>query len=279
MQNVLPPAPAARLRAPPRWRSLFVSGLALVAGCTFNVGGLSADRTAVGPAAGWSSVRVDLDLLGTDADLTGSDDAAPSASATLAAIAGADDATLQRALADAHFEFVAQGSTLALSYDAPSGGEFLRLQDVRVHVPRAAALELHAGNHFLTARGLRGDVVADVAAGGLWVETEGQVQLVASAGAVRGAAGGGTLSTTNGTVDVRWSAAAALAVTSTSGDVHVQVPRGVGLDLDLAVTSGSLEVALDGVAGAGAPSYVGRIGVGGARLQVRCASGFVSVTY
>lgn len=186
------------------------------------------------------------------------------------------------------------------------------IDEVRVGLPSARDLVLRTDRGSIDVSGITGRVEAHAGSGSIAVHGAGVVDLSATSGSIEvsGAAGnahatsgsialdlagwvdasadsgsidgriggGGTLTTTSGSIDVVLTAPLDrdLVLTADSGSIRLVVPSGASMALDLAADSGSVSVDAGGAHHDG-HAFNGLVRGGGFTVRARATSGSIDV--
>jgi hypothetical protein len=266
----------------PQW----LATAAYLAGCTLHADAVTAHKEAQGPATGWSTLYVRA--FNTALTVRGQADPIPSASVDLSALDTGGGRTVADIFARTTFEFDLHGDGVGLDLnlnDYYGYGrrwiEYYKLDAYMVLVPAATpTLELQTAEGTVAATGLQGTVRGVCTRGSsIKVDTTGVIDLIVYDSTVHAAAGGGSVMANHSTVDLTWTAARSpLEVHGDHGEITIRVPRGIGLDLDLATSNDHVVVRAGSVERTGDVAFQGSLHGGGTRLTVRNANGSVHVT-
>lgn len=162
-----------------------------------------------------------------------------------------------------------------------SGSGDIRLDDV------GGGVKAVTGSGDVRAVHLAGGLDARTGSGDIEVVMSGPGDVRAATGsgdaAIRGVDGSVAVDTGSGEVEVEGYPRAAWKVDTSSGDVRLRLPAGIGFEVDLATSSGDIEVGrpvqtvVQGRVSRDEDHVTGRVGAGGSMVQVSTGSGDVSV--
>ena len=254
------------LRHWPMPRGFLLASLLALAGlgCTFGVSEKTRDLTATGPESGWTVLTFKATAIGSTLRVTGTDAGVPTANATVAILTAGPGTSgpSGQALESASLSFgepTPEGAETALPLTlsvSSSVEELPRVVDLTLSVPRARGVSVDVSDTPVSVSGL-----------------DGPLSVSTSNAGVTGDVGGGSVTTSNGRVDLGWTAASGLEVRTTNAEVLVGVPADAGVSFELSTTNGA--VLLFGQRYA-AP-YTGLLNGGGQRLRVTTSNGDIVI--
>lgn len=166
-----------------------------------------------------------------------------------------------------------------LAVSAGSGD--IRLDDV------GGGVQARTGSGDVRAVHLAGGIDARTGSGDIDVLMSGPGDVHATTGsggaAIRGVDGAVSIDTGSGDIEVQGVPRAAWKLDTSSGDVRLRLPAGIGFEVDLSTSSGDIDVGrpvqtvVQGRVSRDDDRVTGRVGPGGPMVQVSTGSGDVSI--
>jgi hypothetical protein len=185
--------------------------------------------------------------------------------------------TLDRVLEQTQLSLERVQNALALRLEVPPEYEGVAIERITAWIPSHVGTDVTVQNAAVEVSGLTGPTRITTSNGPITVDAAGVVTLTTSNGPVTGIVPGGSVQTSNGPVELLWSAEQSLTVLTSNGGVLIQLQTHAGFHLDLETSNGAIIVeSPDGEIVSGG-SYQGSIGEGGPVLHVRTSQGPIRV--
>jgi hypothetical protein len=145
--------------------------------------------------------------------------------------------------------FEGRGGSLDVTVEVPAGSSCLvhtASADVRC-TGELSALDVHTASGDVSAERVNGVARVSTASGDVYVGGAAGADLESASGdvSIGQASGPVTVSTASGDVRIAGASGTRTEARSTSGDISVAVPRGIGVYLDLSTLSGTAESELE----------------------------------